>query len=116
LFEPQFRRNFVHVRDIARAFIHAINHQNIMKENVYNVGDTRANMTKKQLCEIIKRSVPDFEIFETNSKADPDKRDYLVSNAKIEATGWFPLYTIYNGIRELTKFYSSIKRFNMGNV
>lgn len=104
LFEPHFRRNFVHVRDVARAFIRCLDNWDEMKGQIYNVGDSRANLTKVGLCQVIKRHIPDFQWFECQG-SDPDKRDYEVSNAKIETAGWAPAVSLDQGIQELLKMY-----------
>jgi nucleoside-diphosphate-sugar epimerase len=105
LFEPHFRRNFVHVRDVARAFLRCLDNWDQMKGQVFNVGDSRANMDKASLCGVISRHVPGFRWFNLIGE-DPDKRDYEVSNAKIEAAGWQPLVTLDDGIAELLKLYA----------
>jgi nucleoside-diphosphate-sugar epimerase len=115
LFEAHFRRNFVHVRDAARAFVHALNNWEAMKDNVYNVGLSSANLTKLQLCERIAKHVP-FTFTEAAIGEDPDKRDYVVSNAKIEATGWAPRHSLDDGIAELLRGYRMFKSFEHGNV
>lgn len=115
LFEPDFRRNFVHIRDVASAFLHAIENRSDMADNIYNCGDTRANMSKIQLCAKIKDQVPNFEWF-IGAGHDKDRRDYIVSNAKLEATGWKPRHTIEDGITELVKFYTMVRKSRYGNV
>src|ERR1044072_8435869 len=84
LFEGHFKRNFIHVRDVARAFIHAIDHFETMKGEPYNVGLSDANLSKFELCQRIARHVPGFTILEAAAGSDPDQRDYIVSNEKIE--------------------------------
>ena len=116
LFEPDFMRNFCHVRDVASAFVHGLVNFDHMKNQVYNVGDTAANISKRQLCERISKHVPEFEVFEAKIGTDPDKRDYIVSNAKIESAGWKPKYTIDFGIQELIKLYRTFPKFRLGNV
>ena len=106
MFEAHFRRNFLHVRDAASAFLHAINGR--VPPGVYNVGDTAANMTKAQLADLICAEIPEFSPLAANFGADPDKRDYLVSNAKIESTGWKPLYTLRDGIHELAQAFRAM--------
>lgn len=82
IFEGHFKRNYVHIRDVARAFIHAIDNFNIMKNEPYNVGLSDANLSKLELCIKIKEQVPDFVYLESPVGEDPDKRDYIVSNEK----------------------------------
>ena len=88
LFESHFKRNYVHIRDIASVFLHAINNYQNMKGEAYNVGLSKANLSKMELCQIIKKYLPDFHILESAVAEDPDKSDYIVSNEKIEATDW----------------------------
>ena len=82
LFESHFRRNFVHIRDVVSAFLHAIDNYDAMRGEAFNCGLTSANMTKRQLCEKIAEHVPGFEFYESASGVDPDRRDYVVSNAE----------------------------------
>lgn len=116
LFEAHFKRNYIHIRDIASIFMHTMVNYNSMKGEAYNVGLSNANLSKRELCEKIKEQVPDFHIFESEIGKDPDKRDYIVSNAKIENTGWKPQFTIDDGIKELIKFYSYINFNYMENI
>jgi nucleoside-diphosphate-sugar epimerase len=104
LYEPQARRNFIHIQDVARAFVHALILFGGMRGQVFNCGDSDANMTKAALCETIGRHVEGFAWAE-GAGADPDKRDYIVSNAKLEAIGWTAQRTIDDGIRELLRYY-----------
>lgn len=106
LFEAGFKRNYIHVRDVARAFAHAIENYDTMKGEPYNVGLSDANLSKLELCQKIREHLPDFHIFESDIGKDPDQRDYIVSNAKIEATGFSPEHSIDSGIEELIKVYS----------
>ena len=76
-----------------------------MKHNVYNVGLSNANLSKQELLEKIQQYIPDFAISYSDFYEDPDKRDYIVSNKKIEATGWKPQYSLDDGIKELMKTY-----------
>lgn len=116
LFEAHFRRNFVHVRDVAKAFLHAIYHFDEMKGRAYNVGLDEANMTKWQLCERIKAHVPGFTFLEASVGEDPDKRDYLVSNERIKATGWRAQWSLDDGIIELIKGYTMLRDRQYGNA
>ena len=109
LFESHFRRNYIHVRDVTNAFLFAFDNYEAMKGETYNVGLSEANLTKRQLCEQIQQELPDFHILESNIGEDPDKRDYLVSNAKIEGLGWQPQHSLKSGIRELVKGYTMIR-------
>ena len=116
IFEGHFRRNYIHVRDVCDAFIHAIYNFNTMKGQIYNVGLSSANVSKLELCEIIKKHVPGFSIVEGEIKKDPDQRNYIVSNAKLEATGFEPMYDLDSGIMELLTGYRMIKNNIYGNV
>lgn len=116
LFEENFRRNFIHIADVARAFIYAIDNFQIMLGEPFNVGLSSANLTKKQLCEKIKEHVPEFYIYCAPIGEDPDKRDYLVSNAKIEALGWLPVHTLDDGIKELLKGFQILNPQRFVNV
>ena len=116
LFEAHFKRNYVHVRDVARAFMHAIDNFETMREEPYNVGLSDANLSKQELCERIQRFVPNFYFVEAALGEDPDKRNYVVSNARIEATGFQPRYSLDDGIRELLKAYQVVRRTQFSNV
>lgn len=116
VFEGHFKRNYVHVRDVARAFMHAIDNFDAMKNEPYNVGLSDANLSKLELCEKIKEHVPNFTIMEAPIGKDPDQRDYIVSNDKIEATGFKPMYSLDMGIKELIKGYKIIVNTKYSNV
>ena len=115
VFEGKARRNFIHVRDVARAFLHAMRRFDAMKEQAYNVGLSDANLSKLELCATIKDLVPAFVYLEAPVGEDEDKRDYIVSNAKIEKTGFKPLYSLEFGIRELIKGYQMLSRGGYAN-
>ena len=106
IFEKNFRRNYIHIRDVAKTFEYMIENYQKFQGEVFNVGLTSANLTKAQLVEKIKEYVPDFAITYSDFYQDPDKRDYLVSNAKIESTGWTPDCSLDDGIEELIKTYT----------
>jgi nucleoside-diphosphate-sugar epimerase len=116
LFEPHFRRNYIHIRDVAKAFLHCIDHFEDMKNEPYNVGLSDANLSKWELCEQIKKQVPDFYFVEAEIGEDVDKRDYIVSNKKIEATGFKPDYSLQDGIKELIKGYQILSRTMFSNA
>ncbi|MFC1511452.1 NAD-dependent epimerase/dehydratase family protein [Candidatus Margulisiibacteriota bacterium] len=116
LFESHFKRNFIHVRDVAQAFIHALDKFEALKNESYNVGLSDANLSKKELCEEIKRQIPDFYFAEEALGRDPDQRNYIVSNEKIEATGFKPQIPLPEGIQELIRGYQIIKRNKFTNV
>jgi nucleoside-diphosphate-sugar epimerase len=116
LFESHFKRNYIHVRDVANAFIHCLGNFDKMKNEPYNVGLSIANLSKRELCEEIKKQVRNFYFVEAEIGEDPDKRDYIVSNAKIEATGFKTAFSIQRGIAELIKGYQIIRRNQYSNV
>lgn len=116
LFESHFKRNYIHIRDVSRVFQHAIVNFDKMKGQVYNVGLSDANVSKKELCELIKKQCPDFVFVEAQVGKDPDQRNYIVSNAKIEATGYKPAYSLDAGISELLKGYTMIRNTRYGNI
>lgn len=116
IFEGHFKRNYIHIRDVARAFIHTVDNFDKMKNEPYNVGLSEANISKLELCAKIKEQIPDFVYLESSIGEDPDKRDYIVSNEKIEKTGFKPAYSIEMGIRELIKGYKIISNHKYGNV
>lgn len=116
IFEGHFKRNFIHVRDVAKAFLHAIDNYARMNANPFNVGLSNANLSKLELCAKIKEFVPGFTYLVAPIGEDPDKRDYIVSNAKMEATGWQPDYSIEAGIQELVRGYRMIRNAKFTNV
>jgi len=109
LFEPHFKRNFIHIRDIANVFLFAIENHQVMKGQTYNLGLSDANLSKLELCQKIQEYLTDFHVFESDIGKDPDKRDYIVSNAKIEKLGWSPKFSLDDGIQELIKGYQIIR-------
>ena len=116
LFESSFKRNYVHVRDVSRAFQHALANFERMKGQIYNVGLSEANVSKRELCEHIQRQVADFVVMEAPMGKDPDQRNYIVSNAKIEAAGFKTAFSLDAGIAELIKGYTMLKNSMYGNV
>lgn len=116
LFEAHFKRNYIHVRDVASAFLHGLANFDRMKGEPYNVGLSDANLSKRELCEEIKKQVPEFHIVESEIGHDPDKRNYIVSNEKIEATGYRPDVSLQNGIAELIRGYQIVRRNQYTNV
>ncbi len=116
IFEGHFKRNYIHIRDIARAFLHAIAHYDAMNNQPYNVGLSDANLSKLELCAKIKEHVPQFVYLEAPVGEDPDKRDYIVSNSKIERTGWQAEWSLDRGIRELIKGYTMLRNSRFSNV
>lgn len=116
LFESHFKRNYVHVRDVSRVFQHGIKNFQSMKGHIFNVGLSDANVSKKDLCKIIKKQIPKFVYVEEHVGKDPDQRNYIVSNQKIENTGFKTQFSLDDGIRELIKGYKMIKNSNYGNI
>lgn len=116
VFEGHAKRNYIHVRDVARAFVHAIDHFEQMEGESYNVGLSDANLSKLELCAVIQQKVPHFVYLEAPVGEDPDKRDYIVSNAKVERTGFSPRHSLEMGIDELIKGYAILRRFHYSNV
>jgi nucleoside-diphosphate-sugar epimerase len=116
VFEGHFKRNYIHLRDVAKAFMHAVTNYAGMNNQPYNVGLSEANLSKLELCAKIKEHVPQFVYVEAPIGEDPDKRDYLVSNAKLEATGWVPDWPLDRGIRELVRGYTMLRNARFGNV
>jgi nucleoside-diphosphate-sugar epimerase len=116
LFEASFKRNYIHVRDIARAFMHGIDHYEKTNGQIFNVGLSDANVSKQELCQIIQKQVPDFTFIEAPIGKDPDQRNYIVSNAKIEATGYRPQVSLDAGVHELIKGFTMIRNSVYGNV
>lgn len=115
VFEGHFKRNFIHIRDVVSAYIHAINNFETMKGKAYNCGLSDANLSKIELCEKIREHIPSFTFFESEINKDPDKRNYIVSNDRLESTGWKPGYTLDDGIEELIKTYNIVKNKSFAN-
>jgi len=105
IFEGHFKRNYIHIRDVARVFLYALDHFEAMKGRPYNVGLDEANLSKLELCAEIKRQLPEFVYVEAAIGEDPDKRDYIVSNARLAAAGFQTEWPLERGIRELIKGY-----------
>lgn len=116
LFESNFKRNFIHVRDVSRVFIHALDNFDSMKNQIYNVGLSDTNISKKELCEKIKKFIDKFIYFEDKFHKDEDQRNYIVSNKKIENTGFKTNYSLDFGIEELIKGYTSISNKVYSNI
>lgn len=116
LFESSFKRNYIHVRDVTRAFMHGIENFQQMRGEIYNVGLSDANISKKELCERIKQYIPEFVVIDAPVGVDPDQRNYIVSNEKIEATGFKPQVSLDAGIVELIKGYTMAKNTLYSNV
>ncbi len=116
IFEGAFKRNYLHVRDAAGAFIFAMENFEKMQGRQYNCGLSDANLSKLELCAKIKEHIPAFTYVEAPVGTDPDKRNYIVSNERIESCGWKPLYNLDDGIEELIKVYTVIKNNKYSNI
>ncbi|KQO79765.1 NAD-dependent epimerase/dehydratase [Rhizobium sp. Leaf262] len=116
LFESHFKRNYIHVRDVSKAFRHGLENHAAMKSEIYNVGLSDANVSKWELCEAIRKHIPKFTFVEAALGKDPDQRNYIVSNEKIEATGFTPDNSLDSGIAELIKGYTMLRNARYGNV
>ena len=116
LFEAHFTRNYLHVRDVARVFLHGLERFDALRGQVYNVGLSEANLTKRELCTAIQKHVPDFTVMEAPLAKDPDQRNYIVSNEKIEKSGYRTAVTLDDGIRELLKGFAMISNTRYGNL
>lgn len=116
VFEGHAKRNYIHVRDVCRAFLHGLKNFETMQGQAYNVGLSDANLSKLELCAEIKKHVPGFVFLEAPIGEDPDKRDYIVSNAKIEKTGFRPQHGLHDGIKELMKGYTILRNAKYSNV
>ena len=116
LFEAHFKRNYLHVRDAAQAFLHALENYQTMVGEPYNVGLSEANLSKHELCEAIQRQVPEFRYVISEIGKDPDQRNYIVSNAKIESTGFKTQVGLDDGIQELVKGFQIVRRNQYTNV
>jgi nucleoside-diphosphate-sugar epimerase len=116
LFEAHFKRNYLHVRDAARVFLHGIDNFDRLKKEPYNVGLSESNLSKAELCSKIKEQLPGFVFVEAAIGEDPDKRDYIVSNEKIEKSGFLPNHSLDQGIRELIKGYRMVRNSGYSNI
>jgi len=116
LFEAHFKRNFIHIRDISRVFLHAIDSSNRMVGNIYNVGLSSANLSKLELCQSIAEHIPDFVFLEAEVGVDPDQRNYIVSNAKLESTGFATMFDLNYGIKELVQAFTILRNRKYGNI
>ncbi len=116
IFEGHFKRNYIHVRDVARVFVHGLDHFETMKGKPYNVGLDDANLSKLELCAVIKKHLPKFVFLEAPIGEDPDKRDYIVSNARIAGTGFKPEWGLDRGIQELIKGFTILRNSLYSNV
>jgi len=116
IFEGHFRRNFVHINDVARVFLFCMENFSKLKNNVYNFGLEEANLTKLELANKIKKYLPSFQILENEFEKDPDQRDYIVSNKKIMATGFKFRTSLDQGIKELIEEIPKLTQKNFSNI
>jgi nucleoside-diphosphate-sugar epimerase len=116
IFEGHFKRNYIHIRDVAKVFLHGITNFESMKGLPYNVGLEDANLSKLELCAEIRKYLPKFVYLEAPIGEDPDKRDYIVSNARILKTGFEPEWSLSRGIQELIKGYTILRNSIYSNV
>ena len=116
IFEGHFKRNYIHIRDVAKGFEHALANFETMRGEAYNLGLSEANLSKLELCAEIRKQVPNFVFLEAPIGEDPDKRDYIVSNEKVEKTGWRPDWSLQKGISELIRGYRMIRNSRYANV
>ena len=115
IFEPHFRRNFIHIKDVVNAVIFTIKNFSKLRSNVYNLGLSTANITKIMLAKKIKKQYKKLKIKIVNNRTDPDKRDYFVSNRKIEKKGFKAAIKLEDGIAELIKVFSNDKKKIINN-
>jgi nucleoside-diphosphate-sugar epimerase len=116
LFQAHFKRNYIHVRDIANVFIHCLVNFNKMKNQPYNVGLSEANLSKRELCQQIKKQIHDFYFIESEIGEDPDQRNYIVSNEKIEKANFRAKISLEEGVTELIKGYQIVKKNQFSNM
>lgn len=116
IFEKDFKRNFIHVRDVARCFSFCVKNFDQMKNEAYNVGLNEANLSKEELAYKIKEHLPHFYIHFSDYSSDPDQRDYIISNDKIKKRGFEPQISLDEGIKELIKAFPMMKKSSYGNI
>ena len=116
LFESHFKRNFIHIRDVCDVFKFSIDNIDKTKGQIYNIGLSDANLSKKELCENIQKKIKNFVFFEDDLQKDPDQRNYIVSNDKIEKLGFKPKVSLQEGIDELVKGYQMLKVKKYSNI
>ena len=116
VFEGHFKRNYIHIRDVTRVFMHGMANFDKMKGRAYNVGLDDANLSKLELCAVIKKHLPKFVFVEAPIGEDPDKRDYIVSNARLAGTGFKPEWSLDRGIQELIKGFTILRNSIYSNI
>ena len=115
IYEPNFRRNFIHIKDVVRGVIFSISNFNKLKSNIYNLGLSSANITKIDLAKKIKKQIKNLRVKVIKNKSDPDKRDYFVSNKKIEKKGFKAKISLEQGIKELIQVFKNNKKKIINN-
>jgi nucleoside-diphosphate-sugar epimerase len=116
IFEGHFKRNYIHVQDVTRVFMHGLANFEAMKGRAYNVGLDEANLSKLELAQAIQKHIPEFAYLEAPIGEDPDKRDYIVSNARLASTGFKTQWGLDRGIQELIKGYTILRDSRYANV
>ena len=116
IFEGHFKRNYIHIQDVARVLLFALDNFEKMRGKPYNVGLDDANLSKIELCRVIQKHLPQFVFTEAPIGEDPDKRDYIVSNARLAATGFRTEWSLDRGIKELIKGYTILRNSRYANV
>ena len=116
VFEGHIKRNYIHIQDVANVFLHALQNFELMRGRSYNVGLDDANLSKLELCQAIQCHLPEFVFLEAPIGEDPDKRDYIVSNARLASTGFKPQWSLDRGIKELIKGYTMLRDSRYANV
>jgi len=116
IFEKDFKRNYVHIRDVADCFLHAIEHAEQMTGRPFNVGLDDANLSKAELALRIKDHVPRFCVVFDDVGTDPDRRNYVVSNQRLREAGFAARRSLDEGIRELLRGYRMLPRSTLANV
>ena len=116
VFEGHFKRNYIHIRDVVRVFEFGISHFEAMRGQPYNAGLNDANLSKLELCAEIKKLVPAFVYLEAPIGKDPDQRDYIVSNARLDQAGFRTEWPLERGIRELIKGFTILRNTRYSNI
>ncbi len=116
IFEKDFKRNYIHIRDVADCFIHCIENLDRMKDQVYNCGLDEANYSKQELAEKIREAILDLYIHYAEIGSDPDKRNYIVSNEKLRKAGYVARRGLERGILELVKAYRMLSFHPFANI
>jgi len=116
IFEKDFKRNFIHIRDVADCMLYGIRNADRMAGRPYNVGLDAANLSKEELALKVKQYVPNFYVHFAPIGQDPDKRNYVVSNQRLREAGFEATRSLDDGIRELLKGYAMGGRAPFGNA